>query len=62
MPRTFLVHLHVEAPDDDGRDADAIADAIADAVEVGSGRKRLRAEHFDSLRGVTLAVTLAEEV
>lgn len=52
--RTVLVHLHVETRADDERTADEIADAIGAVVEVGSDD--------DSVRGLTISVTLAEEV
>jgi hypothetical protein len=51
--RVVLVHLHVEVPRSDTRDADAIADAIGGAIEVGSDD--------DSMRGLTIAIPLAEE-
>jgi hypothetical protein len=54
MPRTILVHLHVEAPDDDTRTPDEIADAVGGAIEVGSDD--------DSVRGLTFSIPLAEEI
>ena len=54
MPRTILVHLNVEVPDDDDREADAIAEAILAAVEVGSDS--------DEVRDLVVAAPLAEEV
>ena len=53
-PRSILVHLNVEVPADDERDADQIAEAVAAALEVGSDD--------ESVRGFTYAVPLAEEV
>ena len=53
-PRTFLIHLHVEAPADDDRDADQIAEAVAAAIEVGSDDGQML--------GITISVPLAEEV
>ena len=52
--RTFLVHLHVEAPDTDERTPDQIADAIGGALEVGSDD--------ESMHGLSFAVPLAEEI
>lgn len=40
--RTILVHLNVEVPDDDPRDANAIADAILSMIEVGSDDDSVR--------------------
>jgi hypothetical protein len=54
QPRTILVHLNVEAPAADERGADEIADAILAAIEVGSDD--------DSVRDLTVAAPLAEEV
>lgn len=52
--RTVLVHLNVEPAGDDARNADDIADAIMAALEVGSDD--------DSVRGLAVSVTLAEEL
>lgn len=54
MPRTILVHLNVEVPDHDDREAEAIADAILAAVEVGSDS--------DEVRDLMVTAPLAEEV
>lgn len=54
MPRTVLVHLNIEVPEADARDADAIADAVMGAIEVGSDE--------DSVRDLTVVVALADEV
>lgn len=54
MSRTILVHLNVEAPDDDQRTADEIADAILAAIEVGSDD--------ETVYYLKVAAPLAEEV
>ena len=36
MPRTVLMHLNVEVPDDDGRSVPELIDALEGAIEVGS--------------------------
>lgn len=52
--RTVLVHLNVEVPDEDERDADAIADALLGALEVGSDD--------ESVRDLKVVAPLAEDV
>ena len=52
--RTVLVHLNVEVPAEDQRDADKIADAIMAALEVGSDD--------ESVYYLQPIVTLAEDV
>jgi hypothetical protein len=52
--RTVLVHLNVEVPAVDGRDANEIADALMVAIEVGS-------DH-DLVRGLRIRIALAEDV
>jgi len=52
--RTVLLHVNVQVPDDDGRDAGQIAESVAAAIEVGSDAPELD--------GLEVAVVLAEEV
>jgi hypothetical protein len=52
--REILVHLNVEGPDTDTRDADTVADAILSAYRVGS-------DH-ESTEGLEVVVAMAEEV
>lgn len=52
--REFLVHLNVDAPATDGRNANEIADAILGAFEVGSDD--------DSVRDLAVVCPMAEEV
>lgn len=52
--RIVLLHLHVEVPEEDDRNADKIADAIEAALEVGSDD--------DSVKNLEVIITLAEEV
>jgi len=54
VTRTVLVHLNVEVPAEDGRNADQIADAILAAIEVG--------QDDDSVRDLKVGAPLAEEV
>lgn len=54
MPRTILVHLNVEVPDEDDRSADQIADALLGALEVGGDD--------DSVRDLKVIAPLAEDV
>lgn len=54
MTRTVLVHLNVEVPDSDPRDADQIGEAISGALEVGSDD--------ESVSGLTIVVALTDEV
>jgi hypothetical protein len=54
MPRTILIHLNVEAPDDDPRTFVEIEEAVKGALEVGSDDP--------SLDGLTIEVTMAEEI
>lgn len=54
MPRTHLIHLNVEAPDDDPRTTAQIQEAVEGAIEVGSDD--------ESLEGLEIVVVLAEEV
>lgn len=49
MPRTILVHLNVEAPDDDPRDADAISEAVLGVIQ-------------DSDLGLDISVAMSEEI
>jgi hypothetical protein len=52
--RTVLIHLNVEAPDDDPRTAEEISAAVMGAVEVGSDD--------DSVSGLVIEAVLTEEV
>ena len=52
--RTVLVHLNVEVPAEDQRDADKIADALMAALEVGSDD--------EAVWYLKPTVTLAEDV
>ena len=52
--RTVLVHLNVEVPAKDQRDADEIASALMEALEIGSND-----ESFDHL---ITTVAMAEDV
>jgi hypothetical protein len=52
--RTILIHLNVEVPESDKRDADEIRWQIAAALEVGSDD--------DSVRGLNISIPLAEEI
>lgn len=54
MPRTILVHLSIEVPDEDDRSADQIADALLAALEVGSDD--------DTVRDLVVVAPLAEDV
>ncbi len=54
MPRTILVHLNVEVPDDDRRLPHVIASAIYAAIEVGSDD--------DSVRDLKIRIPLVELV
>jgi hypothetical protein len=58
MPRTILTHLSIEVPDEDDRDADAIAAAFMAAYEVGMEG----APDDVKLDGLTVSVVLSEEV
>jgi hypothetical protein len=52
--RTVLVHLNVQVPGTDDRDADAIADAVMAALEVGSDD--------ESVADLKVVCPMAEEV
>jgi hypothetical protein len=52
--RTVLVHLNVEVPEADARDAEEIAQAVYGALEVGS-------DH-ESVRNLTVVMALSEEL
>lgn len=52
--REVLVHLNVQVPDDDPRDAEQIGEAIGAAIEVGSDN--------EALEGLEVAVALVDEV
>lgn len=54
MPRTILVHLNVEVPDEDERNPNQIADAIMGALEVG--------QDDDTVRDLVITAPLADEV
>ena len=53
-PRTVLVHLNVEVPPSDPRDAGQIANAVMAAIEVGSDD--------EELYHLTIVAPLAEEI
>jgi hypothetical protein len=42
MTRTILVHLNIEVPDTDTREADEIGEALVAAVHVGSDDDEVR--------------------
>jgi hypothetical protein len=54
MPRTIIVHLNVQVPDDDPRLAAEIGQAILGAVEVGSDD--------DSVRDLVVTAPLSEQI
>lgn len=54
MPRVILVHLNVQAANDDSRTTDEIVQAVQGAIEVGSDE--------DGLLGLDISVVLAEEI
>ena len=53
MPRTILVHLNVEVPDEDRRPVPEIVASVLAALEVGSDD--------ESVRDLKIVVPLAEE-
>lgn len=53
-PRTVLIHLNVEVPDEDERDPEAIGQAISGVLEVG--------QDDDSVRDLVIFVALTDEV
>lgn len=54
MSRTVLIHLNVQVPDEDARDATQIAQAVEGAIEVGSDDA--------SVRGLVIEAVLSEEL
>lgn len=54
MPRTILVHLSVDVPDDDDRTPPEIAEAIQGALDVGWDD--------DEVRDLAVFIPLVEEV
>jgi hypothetical protein len=65
LSRTVLIHLNVQVPDGDERNADEVADAILAAIEVGSDDDSVRALGIGGLasgNNAPINCTLAEEV
>lgn len=59
MTRTILIHLHVEASDEDTRTPEEISDAIGEAIGFVQEQD---AEPQADLTGLTFAVPLVEEL
>lgn len=57
MPRTVLVHLNCEVPEDFTGTADELADEIAGAIQVGTD-----ADHTPLLCEAGVTIPMAEEV
>lgn len=64
QPRTVLVHLNVEVPADDERNADEIGDLILGALEVGleGAPGSLASDDELTTHGLTVSAPLVEEV
>lgn len=60
MGRIILVHVNVEVPDDDARTTSDVVAAMKQAIEVGSDQRYQGMQ--GSLHGLTIEITLAEEV
>jgi len=57
MPRTVLVHLNVELPDDDGATVPDLVQEITDALSIA-----VEGDNAPVLNASTVVIPLAEEV
>lgn len=57
MPRTILVHLNIELPDDEPADANDVAEAVQQAFD-----QALTLDRSRTLRVVDWCIPLAEEI